>query len=81
MEVENFLNWLMISKKLNYRSAKDVLSRCRRIAKMCYLPSIGSVEEHILEDNLLFKSCSMYVKSQLKRSNRLLLEWENTIKD
>lgn len=81
MDVENFLSWLMVTKKLNKRSAKDVLSRCKRITKICCLSSICSVEEHILENNLLFKSCSMYVKSQLKRSNKLLLEWEKTVND
>lgn len=77
MNYDDFLTWLITEKKLNKRSAKDVLSRCKRISNIAQLKTIEYVDEYNLENNILFQTCSIYVKSQLKRANRLLLEWTN----
>lgn len=70
-----FYEYLVQVKKLNERSARDVISRCNRVRKMIQ-------EEEIQEDALdkllaqdTYRNCSTFVKSQLKRSILLYREY------
>ena len=74
MNQTTFYEYLVQVKKLNERSARDVISRCNRVRKM--------IQEEIQEDALdkllaqdAYRNCSTFVKSQLKRSILLYREY------
>ena len=75
MDKEKTLQWLIGDKHMSVRSAKDVLSRCGRVCRML---QISEIDDNTLE-NLLecdeFKNSSMFIKSQLKRTVALCLEF------
>ena len=80
--IEPFRQWLVNDKSLKYRSAKDVISRVKRLIKM------GLDEESIKSKNLEniyecndFCDLSMTVKSQLKRAANLYFEYLNIKKN
>lgn len=79
MNQTTFYEYLVQVKKLNERSARDVISRCNRVRKMIQ-------EEEIQEDALnkllaqdSFMNCSTFVRSQLKRSILLYREYLGSI--
>ncbi len=78
MDYDEFLEWLKKSKNLTNRSAKDVLSRCRRIEKMAK-KNILEIEYHIFLQSQDFHNQSMFVKSQLKRAFSLFKEFKDNI--
>ena len=70
-----FLNWLTKGKSLSTRSAKDVISRYKRV---CGLLKTDSLVNYTVDDlNLIveFNDKSMFVKSQLKRALTLWKEY------
>lgn len=79
MDSTRLLEWLMTEKKMSIRSAKDVLSRCGRIYRMLDIVAIDDGTMDTLQNNEEFKASSMFIKSQLKRTVTLCLEFMNSI--
>ena len=79
MDSTRLLEWLMTEKKMSIRSAKDVLSRCGRIYRMLDIVAIDDGTMDTLQKNEEFKASSMFIKSQLKRTVTLCLEFMNSI--
>ena len=75
MDIEKFVNWLIVDKKLSKRSAKDVYSRLKRILKLSNESDITKVKYEELIQSPVFLQQSMFVKSQLKRAFSLYLEY------
>ena len=75
MDNSEFYNWLLIEKQMTSRAAKDVISRCKRICKMCDVSSVDTVLISDLENCAEFAGKSMYIKSQLKRALNLCTEY------
>ena len=79
MDSTRLLEWLMTEKKMSIRSAKDVVSRCGRIYRMLDIVAIDDGTMDTLQKNEEFKASSMFIKSQLKRTVTLCLEFMNSI--
>ena len=75
MTTESFIDWLTNEKKMNNRSAKDVVSRCKRVQKISGCTKINFQTKEKLENKPTFLVCSFYIKSQLRRSISLYLEF------
>lgn len=75
MDYNSFLDWLTTEKGMSSRSAHDVVSRCKRILKMMCQDSIYSVSREQLLASEAFQNCSMFIKSQLKRTLILSQEY------
>ena len=75
MDNNEFYNWLLTEKQMSTRAAKDVISRCRRICKMCDATSIDTVSISALESCTEFAEKSMFIKSKLKRALTLCSEY------
>ena len=75
MNYDSFLNWLLEEKSLSERSAKDVISRCKRICRILNINKIESSAIEKLNSNELFLQKSMFIKSQLRRAINLWLEF------
>jgi len=79
---EDFERWLVENYKYSYRTAKDILSRCKRAEKI--LNPIGIPDAFYifsLEQLPEFQSLSVDVKSQIKRAVKLKAHFKtsNTI--
>jgi hypothetical protein len=70
-----FNGWLIEKRKMSERSARDVISRCKRICKILNVNEITdkTIDELIKNDD--YNNSSMYVKSQLKRAATLWLDY------
>ena len=79
MDSTRLLEWLMTEKKMTIRSATDVLSRCGRIYRMLDIVAIDDGTMDTLQNNEEFKASSMFIKSQLKRTVTLCLEFMNSL--
>lgn len=79
MDDAKIIEWLMSTKKMSIRSAKDVISRKGRILRMLCIEDIDSdtLEKLLASDQ--FNESSMFIKSQLKRTLTLYMEYKNTI--
>lgn len=68
-----FKAWLMGKNSLGDKSARDVLSRLKRVSKYVDISSFDSADETIfaLDSNRQFRELEMTVKSQLRRAVRL----------
>ena len=75
MNSECLVNWLMTDKKMSVRSAKDILSRYGRICKMLGIAEFDNNTLSRLSGCEQFKQCSVFIKSQLKRTVALCLEF------
>lgn len=76
MDNEKLLQWLIEDKKMSKRAAKDVLSRCGRIYRMLEINDLdNSTMEHLISCDE-YQECSMFIKSQLKRTITLCLEYK-----
>ncbi|PIE75408.1 MAG: DNA (cytosine-5-)-methyltransferase [Deltaproteobacteria bacterium] len=73
----SFKNWLIENKKLTPRSAKDVLSRLKRVSK--YVNVKMEVDDldliNLLEKNSEFSRLSRYVRPQMRRALVLYREF------
>ena len=79
MDNAEMIEWLMLTKKMSIRSAKDVISRKGRILRMLCIEEIdGSTLEKLLDCDQFIES-SMFIKSQLKRTVTLYMEYKDTI--
>lgn len=70
----NFAEWLENEKGLSHKVSHDVDSRLKRVQLLLATDEINKNTVSLLEKNEKFKSLSMTVKSQLRRSVRLNLE-------
>ncbi|MGE9876436.1 hypothetical protein ACQQ9V_11000 [Hornefia butyriciproducens] len=75
MDYITFNGWLIETHEMSERSARDVISRCRRICKMLNTNEITDNTISELLNNDEFNSSSMFVKSQLKRAASLWLDY------
>lgn len=77
MDYDKFYQWLIEEKSLSNRSAKDVVSRCKRICtKILFVDDLNSETIDLLNSNDEFLNCSMFIKSQLRRAVSLYAEFE-----
>lgn len=76
---KNFKAWLMNNKGLKERSAKDVLSRVKRVSKFVNVRMKVAENDllNLLEKNSEFAVLSKYVRPQMKRALVLFREFDN----
>lgn len=77
MDFTKLLEWLINNKKMSKRSAKDVISRCGRVYRMLGIHTLDNDTVEKLQECDEFKESSMFIKSQLKRTVALCLEFMN----
>lgn len=74
---ENFKEWLMQNKKMKHRSARDVISRVKRVSK--YVNVKMNVDDsdlvNLLEKNSEFSKLSKFVRPQMRRALILYREF------
>lgn len=75
MDYSGFYDWLISDKKMSVRSAKDVLSRCKRICIFLSIDKFGDNTVEELNSNESFQKQSMFIKSQLRRAVSLWCEY------
>ena len=75
MEYTTFNGWLIETREMSERSARDVVSRCKRICKMLNINAITDKTMDELIKNEDYNNSSMYIKSQLKRAATLWLDY------
>lgn len=71
-----FTQWLMNEKGFKDKAAHDVLSRLKRVQKLLNSEKIPDDVIAKLEANSEFKEISMCVRSQLRRSAKLYIEYK-----
>lgn len=82
MDYDKFYQWLIEEKSLSNRSAKDVVSRCKRICtKILSVETMSESTIDMLNSNEIFLNCSMFIKSQLRRAVSLYIEFEGERKN
>lgn len=77
MNYQEFLLWLVNERKMALRSAKDVVSRLKRVTNILGTDVIDDATSTNLSNSDEFKQYSMFIKSQLRRSIALYLEYNN----
>lgn len=77
MNYMDLYQWLIQEKQLGSRSAKDVVSRCKRISRMLDTDVLNHSTANFLEQNEQFANCSIYIKSQLRRALSLVIEFQS----
>ncbi len=75
MKYLKFSLWLVNEKSLGDKSARDVISRLRRISSILNKEDLRMISPKELEATDSFQNCSMSVKSQLKRALTLYNEF------
>lgn len=72
-----FQSWLRTKTGLSRKSARDVVSRLRRVTRYVEVPARFSYDELVykLSVNPQYKRSSVFVRSQLKRAVRLLADF------
>lgn len=70
-----FRQWLQDEKNMSVRSAKDVVSRCKRINRMTEEEDIDEKTVSVLIEMEAYDNMSSFIKSQLKRAVTLYLEF------
>ncbi|MCR5650896.1 MAG: hypothetical protein K6F86_06930 [Lachnospiraceae bacterium] len=75
MDYMTFNEWLIETHEMSERSARDVISRCKRICKMLNINEITDKTTDELIESEDYKNSSMYIKSQLKRAATLWLDY------
>jgi hypothetical protein len=71
-----FTQWLMSEKGFTTKAAHDVLSRLKRVQKLLDSEEIPDDVTTKLEASDEFKEISMCVRSQLRRSAKLYIEYK-----
>lgn len=77
MNYQEFLVWLETERKMSKRSAKDVVSRLKRVVGLLGSDTLDSTSVSKLNEVAAFDECTMFIKSQLRRSITLYLEYSN----
>ena len=77
----SFEQWLINEKQMSDRSARDVISRQNRVIRIINSDSIkeDSLEQLVASEQ--FQHLSMYIKSQLKRTVALALEYQESVNE
>lgn len=75
MDEQIFLTWLHDTKHLEFRSARDVISRLRRAFNILDTQEVSSESLTELEKSDEFKGLSITVRSQLRRAINLYNEF------
>ena len=75
MKYEEFLSWLKDECSMSERSARDVISRCRRVLVLTGQKNVDSKTMDLLINTSDFIECSTSIRSQLKRSITLYAEF------
>jgi hypothetical protein len=81
MKDMSFEQWLISVKQMSNRSARDVISRQKRVKKITGSDSIKKDTLELLVANEQFQQLTMYIKSQLKRTVALALEHQESINE
>ncbi len=68
MDFLAFNDWLIETKGMQERSAKDVICRCKRVCGIVKKGKIGKDTIKSLEKSEVFANSTPCVKSQLKRA-------------
>lgn len=71
----NFGEWLQKEKGFTQKAAHDAVSRLKRTQTILDTTEIPTDAVQQLESNAAFKELSICVKSQLKRTSKLYLEY------
>lgn len=79
MKYTEFLEWLKTEKSMNIRSARDVVSRSKRILGLTKQEEIDDESMQKLLDSIEYHDFSSCIKSQLKRSITLYREFINSL--
>ncbi|HZJ78747.1 MAG TPA: hypothetical protein VFD52_08125 [Clostridia bacterium] len=79
--MDDFFQWLIDEKHMSVRSAKDVLSRRGRIYRMLNIEELDDYSINKLANCNQFQESSIFIKSQLKRTVTLCLEYSNQSKE
>lgn len=77
-EIMDFITWMIEEKNILKKSAHDVQSRLNRVQGITKEKNISKNTIDHLEKCEGFTSLSLTVKSQLRRSVRLYLEYKET---
>lgn len=78
MDYKDFFEWLICEKNMTKRSAKDVVSRCKRIQKIANTDDLNKCTEFMLIESEEYSTCSLFIKSHLKRALTLYHEFCNS---
>lgn len=74
MDYANFCEWLMSEKAMSQRSARDVVSRLKRVESIIANES-DDLSLDALNSAPTFNDCTMFIKSQLRRTVTLYNEY------
>ena len=75
MDLNKFLEWLQREQGMSVRSARDVVSRLKRVAKITKEEEISSETIAALENSNEYAEASPFIRSQLKRAVVLYTEF------
>ncbi|MGN0346236.1 MAG: hypothetical protein ACI4DU_03015 [Lachnospiraceae bacterium] len=67
--------WLKEEKNMKQRSAKDVISRCKRIQRIIDCEGLTAQSLDLLLQSEVYGELSPFIRSQLKRALTLFLEF------
>lgn len=73
MKYDDFLVWLQDSNDMSIRSAKDVVSRSKRVLGVTGQKKIDEKTQFLLVESQAYLESSTFVRSQLKRAIALYL--------
>ena len=73
-----FNEWLVKEKNFSLKASHDAISRLRRVQKLLSTDKIPQDAVDKLEEVPEFKALSMCVKSQLRRTSKLYLEFSES---
>ena len=79
MSYENFKEWLISNKSMGIRSAKDVISRCKRIQRILNTDGFDLSTLELLVKSDEYVNSSTFIRAQLKRAVTLALEYQEEI--
>lgn len=68
MDYQVFCQWLKDDKNMTERSARDVVSRCRRIQRITNTYDLDKCTEDLLIECEDYSTYSSFIKSHLKRA-------------
>ncbi len=75
MDYSGFYDWLMCEKTMSRRAAKDVISRLKRVQSILKIKDAECYSLQELNSAPAFQDCSMFIKSQLRRTITLYNEF------
>lgn len=70
-----FEMWLKEEKNMTQRSAKDVISRCKRVQRLIDCEGLNAQSLKLLLQSEEYGELSPFIRSQLKRALTLYLEF------